>query len=676
MVPEATADNQESLLEAAANTGNNVYRRSAAEDLNDDQASNNRLQTEKNKAKTRASGVPPAPVVFPPASNPETERDRQKVARLDQAGNREAAREYALAALERNPTDPALNAFVKLSEPVKSNVDQKTVRSRIAELAAGMSRGEEAGGAILAAPISYGALAGAASRAPGAGVAGPAVAAPASGGDVRFISPLTRAAGTKLQLGDYAGAETLLTRRLEENPSDLTALHQRAWARRMMKKFDSSAEDARGILTLMPMDMRALLILVQNLLDLGRREDALRLSDRATAAYPGNAHALVARAAVAESLGRDAENLAYLKEAAALDPQFLASLDAAQRAEDERKRAEFRGAGAAPSRPRPVVLWLALIGTALLFISYPLWPKIWSRGNTETRAADRAAAATPRPETVPTGYTLGEQLGMGGMGVVYAGEDRALKRKVAIKVLRPEVSESPRERQRFLKEARTVAKLKHPNIVDIHSVHDENGSVWLVFEHIQGETLHELLGSGKLPASKALNILGQVAAALDYAHGQGVVHQDLKPGNIMIAADAAKVMDFGIARCVRETLSTMSKLEVAGTPAYMAPEQELGGAAAAPAADIFAFGACAYECLSGQMPFPGGHVMIKVEKRYRPLSELAGLPSAVDPVIARALDPEPTKRWPAASAFVAALGQAFQEPPIHALSERVRRLDR
>lgn len=95
----------------------------------------------------------------------------------------------------------------------------------------------------------------------------------------------------------------------------------------------------------------------------------------------------------------------------------------------------------------------------------------------------------------------------------------------------------------------------------------------------------------------------------------------------------------------------------------MAPEQELGGAAVGPAADIFAFGACAYECLSGRTPFPAGMVMIKVEKRYQQLSEIAGLPAAVDAVIARALDPEPAKRWPTAAAFVAALDQAVMRSP-------------
>lgn len=572
--------------------------------------------------------------------------DRREVERLEQAGDREAARRYALEALERNPKDKDLNSFVKLTAPIKEAVDAKTVKSRIAELAAGMRQDEGAGEAILASPISFGALAGAGSRPPAPAGAAPAGAGP--GSDVRFVSPLTRAAGTKLQIGDLAGAEALLTRRLDENPSDAMALRLRALTRRELKKYDSSAEDALGALQIMPMDMRALRILLENLVDLGRREEALRIANQAINDYPGDAHALAGRATVWKSLGRPDRQVADLKEAAALDSQFDATLRAAQSAP----------AAPAPARPRSTVLWLAAIGTALLFFSFALLPRLWNAGKSQMRLADRMAQ--PARLAVPAGYSLGERLGQGGMGVVYEGEDRALKRKVAIKILRPEVAESPRERQRFLKEARTVARLKHPNIVDIHSVHDENGEVWLVFERIQGETLHEILGRGKLPVPRVLNLLGQVAAALDYAHAQGVVHQDLKPANIMTAGDVAKVMDFGIARCIRETMSTMSKLEVAGTPAYMAPEQEMGGGAVGPAADIFAFGACAYEALSGQMPFPGGYVMIKIEKRYRHLSEVAALPSAVDPVIARALDPEPANRWPNAAVFVASLARAFQ----------------
>ncbi len=592
------------------------------------------------------SGTQPAPQVV---------QDRNEVARLEQAGDREAARQYALEALKRNPEDPNLNSYVKLTAPAQTGVDLKTVKSRVAELMSGMRKEEEPGGSILASPISFGAMAGAGSRLPAA-LVGPAVAAGKGlslGGEVNFVSPLTREAGTKLRLGDLGGAENLLSRRIAENPSDATALRLRALTRRERKNYDSSAEDARGAMMIMPMDMRALRILVEDLVDLGRREEALKIADQAVKDYPGDAHALAGRATVWESLGRPDLQIADLKVAAAANAEFDSLLSAVQR-----KAETVPGA----SRPRSLMIWLGLIGTALLFFSFALLPKLWKSGQSEIRVTDRAAAAADLRSSVPSGYSLGERLGQGGMGVVYEGEDRALKRKVAIKILRPEVAASPRERNRFLKEARTVAKLKHPNIVDIHSVHDENGEVWLVFEHVKGETLHEALGGGKLPVQKAMSLLGQVASALDYAHGQGVVHQDLKPANIMVDGDVAKVMDLGIARCIRETLSTLSKIEVSGTPAYMAPEQELGGAAVGPAADIFAFGACAYECLSGQTPFPAGFVMIKVEKRYQQLSQIAGLPAAVDAVIARALDPEPAKRWPTAAVFVAALAQGLQAP--------------
>ncbi|MBI2788282.1 MAG: protein kinase [Elusimicrobia bacterium] len=598
------------------------------------------------KEVVRDASVPPA-VVFDPPKTPEAAADRQEVARLVKSDSPAAAREYALAALQRTPDDPALLSFVKLTEPVKKTVDQRTVRARIAELAAGMRQDEGTGnGAILASPISFGALAGGASRGPAALPAGAVVPDP-------HANAVHREAGTKIALKDYAGAEAVLTRRIGENPSDAGAFHLRALTRRLLTRFQDSAEDARKAVALNPRDSRSLHLLSRDLTDLGRPQEGLAEAERALAIDTNDAQAYVARSEAFRALGRPEERLSDLARAAALDPKFAPAYEDAL---------ALNGGKAVPSKSgRSWPVWFGAIGTAMLFFSFALFPKLRDTGKWQTRPADRVAP--PLRPAVPAGYSLGERLGQGGMGVVYEGEDRALKRKVAIKILRPEVAENPRERQRFLKEARTVARLKHPNIVDIHAVHDENGEVWLVFEHIQGETLHEVLGRGTLPVPRVLNFLGQVAAALDYAHAQGVVHQDLKPANIMTAGDVAKVMDFGIARCVRETMSTVSRLEVAGTPAYMAPEQELGGGAAAPAADIFAFGACAYESLSGQMPFPGGHVMIKVEKRYRPLSELAGLPSAIDPVIARALDPEPANRWPTASACIAALARALQEAP-------------
>ncbi|MBI2384553.1 MAG: protein kinase [Elusimicrobia bacterium] len=587
------------------------------------------------------------PVTFPQAQTPEAEQSRQEVARLVNANDTAAAREYAVAALARHPEDPALQSFVKLTAPVKTGVDQRTVKSRIAELAAGMRQDEGTGnGAILASPISFGALAGGATRGPATIPAGAVMP------DLH-ANAVYREASTKIAIKDYAGAEAVLTRRIGENPSDAGAFHLRALTRRLLTRLQDSAEDARKAVALNPRDSRSLHLLSRDLTDLGRPQEGLAEAERALAIDNNDAQAYVARSEAFRSLGRAEERLSDLARAAALDPKFAPVYEEAL---------ALNGGKAVPSKSgRAWPVWFGAIGTALLFFSFALFPKFRDTGRSRVPSADRGAP--PMRPAVPAGYSLGERLGQGGMGVVYEGEDRALKRKVAIKVLRPEVAENPRERQRFLKEARTVARLKHPNIVDIHAVHDENGEVWLVFEHIQGETLHEVLGRGALPVPKVLHLLGQVASALDYAHAQGVVHQDLKPANIMTAGDVAKVMDFGIARCVRETMSTVSRLEVAGTPAYMAPEQELGGAAAAPAADIFAFGACAYECLSGQMPFPGGHVMIKVEKRYRPLSELAGLPAAVDPVISRALDPDPANRWPTASACIGALARALQEAP-------------
>ncbi|OFX10917.1 MAG: hypothetical protein A2516_07360 [Alphaproteobacteria bacterium RIFOXYD12_FULL_60_8] len=260
---------------------------------------------------------------------------------------------------------------------------------------------------------------------------------------------------------------------------------------------------------------------------------------------------------------------------------------------------------------------------------------------------------------MPKGFQVLRTLGQGGMGIVYEAMDVALQRPVALKKLRAEIADNARERGRFLKEARTVAALKHPNIVAIHSIHEDEGGLFLVFEKVAGETLHDRLGRGPLPPAEAVAVLRQVAQALDYAHSQGVIHQDLKPANVMVSGDHAMVMDFGIARRVAETLSALSKVEVVGTPAYMAPEQELGGRVG-PAADVFALGACAYELLAGRAPFPSGNMMMKAQKSFRPVSELTpGLPPAVDAVLTRALEPEPGARWPSASSFAEALARSL-----------------
>ena len=560
--------------------------------------------------------------------------------------NPEGARTIALKELEKHPADPDLRAFVKLTEPVRPMIDFATVKARAAELLAGMRQGPGPSEAALASPITWGALTG----------AGPAARPPAAsaGGaipDMRAAAVM-RDASAKIGLEDFAGAEAALTRRIGEAPQDGAAWRLRSLTRQRMRRFADSAEDARRALALNGSDTRAMLLLSEDLTSLGRAQEGLAEAERALSVDAKDARAYVARAAAYGAMGKADEELADLQRAASLDSQFDALYSGARAA---------RGLGATAKNPRSWPVWLGATGLALLFFALALFRR---RGDSSVALAMRRedhntlAAIPPRLDAVPKGFRVVKTLGQGGMGVVYEAVDLGLQRTVALKKLRPEVADHPRERGRFLKEARTVAGLKHPNIVEIHAIHEDGEGLFLVFERIPGESLHDRLGRGALPAAEAAAYLRQIAAALDYAHGQGVVHQDLKPANVMVHVGLAKVMDFGIARRVLDTLSTLSKIEISGTPAYMSPEQEQG--VVTPAADIFALGACAYELLTGSLPFPTGGLMLKAAKMYRRPSEaMLTLKAGVDVAIGRALEPKPEDRWPSATAFVDALTRAL-----------------
>ncbi|MBI4061975.1 MAG: serine/threonine protein kinase [Elusimicrobia bacterium] len=599
------------------------------------------LEKESESFAQTTTRVPTAPATSAPPG------DKREIERLEKSGDHAAALQMAAEVLERHPEDADLTAFVKLTAPVKPAVESKTVQARIAELMEGLRRDEGAGEAIFASPISFGALTGGGSRRPAA--VSPAVFEGAVA-DARGAA-LLRDAGGKIAIKDYAGAEAALTRRIGEFPNDGAALRLRALARRYLRRYADSAEDARRALALNERDSRSLHLLSRDMIDLGRPLEALAAADRALAFDEKDAQAYAARSAAFGALGRRAEELSDLARAAALDSQFDALY------QDALAVRGVRGARSARSWP----VWLGAVGTALLFFSFVLFRK---RGDSSARLAlrredhDVLAAAAPRVEAVPRGFRVVRTLGRGGMGVVYEAVDLGLQRTVALKKLRQEVAGNPRERTRFLKEARTVAALKHPNIVEIHAVHEDAEGLFLVFERVPGESLHERIGRGPVGAVEAAAFLRQIASALDYAHGQGVVHQDLKPGNVMIHAGLAKVMDFGIARRVLEILSTLSKIEIAGTPAYMSPEQEQG--VVTPSADVYALGVCAYESLTGCLPFPTGGAMLKAQKMYRRPSEAArGLKPGVDAAIGRALEPRPEDRWPSASSFVDALARAL-----------------
>jgi serine/threonine protein kinase len=207
-------------------------------------------------------------------------------------------------------------------------------------------------------------------------------------------------------------------------------------------------------------------------------------------------------------------------------------------------------------------------------------------------------------------YEIQSEIGAGGMGEVYKARDTRLDRTVAIKVLPPDVSSDADRRARFEREARTIAGLNHPHICTLHDVGDHDGAMFLVMEHLVGQTLAERLMKGPLPLEQALTVATEIADALSAAHRQGIIHRDLKPANVMLTKSGAKLLDFGLARLTHPsdgsgasvTLSTVGT--VVGTAPYMAPEQVEGRTTDA-RTDLFAFGATLYEMVTGRRVFQG-----------------------------------------------------------------------
>ena len=211
-------------------------------------------------------------------------------------------------------------------------------------------------------------------------------------------------------------------------------------------------------------------------------------------------------------------------------------------------------------------------------------------------------------------YRVVKQLGQGGMGSVWLAEDVKLDGfKVAIKMLPSVLVNNKRAYQQVKAEALVSLKLSHPNIVTVRAFEEEGGSPFLVMDYIDGQTLDDYLAEkGKLTEDETVKLLKPVAAALDYAHGQGVVHRDVKPGNVMIRRDGTPfVLDFGIAREIQETMTRVTGKLSSGTLMYMSPEQ-LNGQKPTAAQDVYSFSAMAYECLRGEPPFCRGQIEYQI----------------------------------------------------------------
>jgi eukaryotic-like serine/threonine-protein kinase len=279
-------------------------------------------------------------------------------------------------------------------------------------------------------------------------------------------------------------------------------------------------------------------------------------------------------------------------------------------------------------------------------------------------------------------YRVLEELGHGGMGVVYAAEDSRLDRHVALKVLRPEVADSPDRRARFQREARAAAALNHPNVVHLYSVDEHEGLLFITMELVRGKSLRDLLTPGvPLALSRTLSIASQMAEGLASAHAAGILHRDLKPGNIMITDDdRVKVLDFGLAKLFTPAsafdpeAATMTRERTGsgltlGTAGYMSPEQALGKPLD-PRTDIFALGVVLFEMATGRTPFEGdtpAAVFDQLLNRRPPSPRKLNpaLPAFLGAVIDKALEKDPERRHQSADELLRdlrRLDSAAREP--------------
>jgi len=278
-------------------------------------------------------------------------------------------------------------------------------------------------------------------------------------------------------------------------------------------------------------------------------------------------------------------------------------------------------------------------------------------------------------------YEIVAPIGAGGMGEVYRAKDARLGREVAIKVLPSHLAASPEARQRFEREARAVSSLNHPNICTLHDVGEQDGVYFLVMEHLEGETLFQRLERGPLPPDELLRVAVAIADALDRAHRQGILHRDLKPGNIMLTKSGPKLLDFGLAKetgpralpgDLTASPTMTSPLTAAGTLVgtfqYMAPEQ-LDGREADARSDLFSFGATLYEMATGKRAFEGrtqaSLIASIMKEEPRPITDVVPMtPPALDRLLRRLLAKDPDDRWQTARdlkaelAWIAGVGAA------------------
>src|SRR5208282_4428648 len=293
-------------------------------------------------------------------------------------------------------------------------------------------------------------------------------------------------------------------------------------------------------------------------------------------------------------------------------------------------------------------------------------------------------------------YEISALLGAGGMGKEYRARDTRLERTVAIKILPAQFCADPIRKQRFEREAKTISGLNHPHICVLHDIGCQDGVDYLVMECVEGETLAKRLERGPLPLEQVLRYGAQIAVALDQAHRSGVVHRDLKPGNIMLTPSGAKLLDFGLAKsagplaggltltaAATQTSPVTAEGTIVGTIQYMSPEQ-IEGTEVDGRSDIFSLGAVLYEMLTGQKAFQGKSQLSVasaiLEKDPAPINGIKPMtPPALDHAIRRCLVKDPEDRWQAVRdlalelSWIGESGSQAGEPAMAGGSGRIRR---
>ncbi|MBI5244205.1 MAG: protein kinase [Elusimicrobia bacterium] len=474
------------------------------------------------------------------------------------------------------------------------------------------------------------------------------------------VEEMGRSAQSKLAARDYVGAAQDAARMIQLDRGNALARVFRSEAYNGLGRHREARQEALEAVAREPGNAAAWRNAAWAEDRLGRFDDALASSGKAIKAEPSNGVDYALRAYASEMLGEKTDAMKDMKIAAKYEPKFKGIYEQAVgtgkifEPDKDDFWAIIETVAAAQREEKPSTgRWLALFGfLALGAGAGGVWLLRRRKGENPLWQADLADAMSPKTAAAPGEqkkiggqYELGRLLGRGGMGEVFETKDHAHNRTVAVKRLSEEfIRLDPRARERMIQEQRAIAALRHPSIVEIYEVFEEDRDLFLVLEFVKGRSVERLLAEGRtLALGRALEILRPVCRALEYAHAQNLVHRNIKPSNILVPEQGdAKLMDFGAAR----------------SPAHSAPEVEAG--MARKESDVYSIGACLYEMLTGRAPFaPPANRVQKIRMDFVPPSLRAPeLPSEVDDVVSQALQPSPEARLKSVGEFLAKLEAA------------------